>query len=269
MTRSRERNLPMLDLETVDLTDLALALEDHSTDHGWWLDQTTGAVAPRFGIALTAAGGDGRLMAIEPLPSAVAYADMEDFVTRVRDPRARHLLEQAITGRGAFRRFKDALLDYPKLRRAWFAFHDSRTERRAIEWLVERGLVDAKAAQIELARRPEPGPEDTPGVLDAHGIAHRIARELGRLYGKRLEGVILIGSWARGDAHPAEAIELLVVLGRIVDRWQEKQRMDRIVWRYSTRHRTVVTVLPVTDAELEQGATPLLARAVAEGVNIE
>ena len=259
----------MLVLETVDLADLALALEDHSADHGWWLDQTTGAVAPRAGIELIAAGGDSRLMAIEPLPSAVAYADMEDFVARVRDPRARYLLEQAITGRGAFRRFKDALLDYPQLRRAWFAFHDARTERRAIEWLVERGLVDAKAAQIELARRPEPGPEDAPGVLDAHGIAHRVARELGGLYGQRLEGVILIGPWARGDAHPAEAIELLVVLARIADRWQEKRRMDRIAWRYSTRHRTVVTVLPVTDAELEQSATPLLARAVVEGVHIE
>jgi hypothetical protein len=259
----------MLDLETVGLEDLALALEDHSSDHGWWLDPATGDVAPRFGAEPVPRGSDGSLIAIEPLPSAIAYADMEDFVSRIRDPRARHLLGEAITGRGAFRRFKDALLDYPKLRRAWFAFHDARTERRAIEWLAERGLVERKVAQAALARRPEPGPEDIPGVLDAQGIAHRIAGELGRLYGNRLEGVLMVGPWARGDAHPAEAIELLAVLSSMADRWQEKRRMERIVWRYSTRHRTVVTVLPVTEKELERARTPLLARATVEAVRIE
>ena len=61
---------------------------------------------------------------------------MEDFIRRVRDPRARDLLERAIAGRGAFRRFKDTLLDFPDLRPVWFAFHDARMERRAIEWLA-------------------------------------------------------------------------------------------------------------------------------------
>jgi Uncharacterised protein family (UPF0158) len=254
----------MLDLDTVDLADLALALEDHSPDHSWWLDVATGAVEPRFGRS----GAEDGAIAIEPLPSAVGYADMADFVGRVRDPRARHLLERAITGRGAFRRFKDTLLDYPQLRRAWFSFHDARGERRAIEWLVEQGLVERKAAEAALAERPEPGPEDAPGVLDAHGIVHRVARELGRLYGTRLEGVMLVGPWARGDPHPESPIELFAVLDEVRDPWQEKQRMDRIVWRYSIRHDTIVTVLPVTGADLQGGATRLLARANVEGIRI-
>jgi Uncharacterised protein family (UPF0158) len=194
---------------------------------------------------------------------------MEDFVKRVRDPRARHLLERAINGRGAFRRFKDTLLDYPELRRAWFVFHDARGERRAIDWLAERGLIEPQAAEEALGRRPEPAPEDIPGVVDVHGVARRVAREFVRLYGKRLDAVILIGSWARGDTHPESPIELLVVLEQILDRWQEKRRMDRIVWRYSIRHDTIVTVLPVTGAELERGGTPLLARAAGEGIRIE
>jgi predicted nucleotidyltransferase len=80
---------------------------------------------------------------------------------------------------------------------------------------------------------------------------------------------MLTGAWARGDAHPESPIELLVILERIGDRWQEKRRMDRIVWRYSIRHDTVVTVLPVTEAELEQQATPMLARASAEAIVIK
>jgi len=258
----------MLDLETVDLADLALALEDHSADHRWWLDLRTGSVEPRFGSSAADDAGEGGLIAVDPLPSTVGYSDMEEFVARVRDPRARHLLERAINGRGAFRRFKDTLLDYPQLRRAWFSFHDARGERRAIEWLAGRGLVDQAGAEEALAARPEPGPEDVPGVLDAHGIVHRVARELARLYGSRLEGVVLAGAWARGDPQPESPIELVVVLRSIADPWQEKRRMDRIVWRYSIRHDTIVTVLPVSGADLQGSATPLLARVSAEGIRI-
>ena len=259
----------MLDLEQVDLPDLALALEDHSRDHKWWLDPRTGVVEPRFEARVGDEDATAGLVSIEPMPTAVGYADMEDFVARVRDPRAHHLLERAITGRGAFRRFKDALLEYPELRRAWFAFHDVRGERRAIQWLLERGLVDPAAAETALEGRPEPGPGEVPGLLDAHGVTHRVAGELRRLYGQRLQSVMLIGAWARGDAHPESPIELLVILEHISDRWQEKRRMDRIVWRYSIRHDTVVTALPVTESELERNATPMLVRATAEGILIK
>jgi hypothetical protein len=259
----------VLDPEKIDLADLALALEDHSPNHTWWFDPATGNVEPRFEARLDEDGPATGLIAIQPVPTSVGYADMEDFVGRVRDPRAHHLLERAITGRGAFRRFKDALLDYPELRRAWFAFHDVRGERRAIEWLLAHGLVDPGAAATALDQRLEPAPGEVPGLLDAHGLTHRVARELRRLYGNRLRGVMLVGAWARGDAHPESPIELLVILERITDRWQEKRRMGRIVWRYSIRHDTVVTVLPVTEMELETSATPLLARASVEGIRVK
>jgi hypothetical protein len=263
----------MLDPEQVDLADLALALEDHSPEHSWWFDPATGEVDPTFAQPFQdeqsdAAEGPDRIP-LEPLPSAVGYGDMEDFVAHVRDPRARDLLERAIAGRGAFRRFKDALLDYPELRRAWFAFHDARGERRAIEWLMERGLVDPALARESIARRPEPEPGDLPGLLDAHGLARRATRDLRRLYGERLRSVILLGPWARGDAHPESEVELLVVLDSVPDRWQEKRRMDSVMWRHSIRNDTVVTEVPVTQAELDRAATPLLVRAAAEGVRVE
>ena len=263
----------MLDPEKVDLTDLALALEDHSTEHSWWLDPATGEVEPSFGETGEdgpAPGGERTdLIPVEPLPSAVGYGDMEDFVAQVRDARARDMLERAIAGRGAFRRFKDALLDYPELRRAWFAWHDARGERRAIEWLLERRLVDPVLAEEAIAQRPEPEPSDLPGLLDAEGLARRAAHDLRRLYGERLRGVILLGPWARGDAHPESEVELLVVLDDVDDRWEEKRRMDRVMWRHSIRNDTVVTEAPVSEAELARAATPLLARAAAEGVRVE
>jgi hypothetical protein len=262
----------MLDPEQVDLADLALALEDHSEEHSWWLDAGTGRVEPRFAGDLEAAQfvetAGRRLILVEPLPTSIGYGDMQDFVGCIREPRIRELLERAIAGRGAFRRFKDALLDYPELRRAWFRFHDARSERRAIEWLLERELVDPGAAEEAIARRPEPAVPDVPGLLDAEGVAHRVARDLERLYRERLRGVLLVGPWARGDAHPESGLELIVVLDAVGDRWGERRRMDKVMWRHSIRNDTVVTAVPVTEADLERGGTPLLSRALGEGVRV-
>lgn len=263
----------MLDPDQVDLADLTLALEDHSHEHSWWFDPATGHVEPHFADDFGEVSLDERratrLIPVEPLPTAIGYGDMEDFVAYVREPRTRELLERAIAGRGAFRRFKDALLDYPELRRAWFDFHDARGERRAIEWLLDHDLIEAASAEEAIARRPEPELPDVPGLLDAHGVAHRVANDLERLYRERLKGVILLGPWARGDAHPESALELLVVLDQVADRWEEKRRMDKVMWRHSVRNDTVVTETPVTQAELERGGSHLLARARAEGVPIE
>jgi hypothetical protein len=255
----------MLDPEQVDLADLALALEDNSREHSWWFDPVTGRLEPHFvddiGEVALDEGHAARLIAVEPLPPTVGYGDMQDFVAYVRDPRTRGALERAIAGRGAFRRFKDSLFEYPDLRRAWFDFHDARGERRAIEWLLDRGLVEPASAEAAVARRPEPEMPDVPGLLDAEGVARRVAGDLQRIYRERLRGVILLGPWARGDARSEAALELLVVLDEVTDHWEEKRRMDRVMWRHSVRNDTVVTETPVAEEELAQAATPLLVRA--------
>jgi uncharacterized protein (UPF0332 family)/predicted nucleotidyltransferase len=245
----------VLCVDDIDLADLALALEDHSDEHGWTIDAASGAIQTHFGPP------DGGV-AIDPLPVAVGYGDMEDFVAYVRDVQARDLLERAIVGRGAFRRFKDALGEYPELKRAWFAFHDARGERRAIEWLVEHELVGADGAAGALAARSDPEPGDLPGLLDGHGLAHRVALDLRRVYRRRLRCVLLVGAWARGEAHPESPVELVVVLEDFTDRWAEKRRMERTLWRHSVRNGAVVTALPLLAAEI-----PVLSRAALdEGV---
>jgi hypothetical protein len=263
----------MLEPEQVDLADLALALEDHSDEHSWWLDPATGSVEPRFASALDNAdeGDTARpaMIVVDPLPVEVGYGDMEDFVGYVRDARARDRLERALVGRGAFRRFKDALREYPTLRRSWFAFHDARSERRAVEWLVDHELIEPEAAEQAVAERVDPEPGDLPGLLDAHGLAHRVARDLRRIYRGRLRTVLLVGPWARGDAYPDAPVELLVVLDGYTNRWTEKRRMDATMWRHSVRNDAVVTVVPVTEADLRRAATPLMARAAAEGLRIQ
>lgn len=81
------------------------------------------------------AGYGERFVAVPQVESGEAYRDMEDFITTIRNPRLRELLDVAITGRGAFRRFKDVLYNYPHEEKRWFAFKEARMVERVREWL--------------------------------------------------------------------------------------------------------------------------------------
>jgi predicted nucleotidyltransferase len=264
--------MTMLDLAKLDLSGLCMALEDNSPEHSWWIDPATGETelwSEYTGDELGLGHPDDRgLTFIEPIGSREAYGDMEDFVESVRDPRARDLLGRAIEGRGAFRRFKDTLLEFPELREAWFAFHDSRTQSRALDWLARAGLVDAGEAERAIADRPDPELPQIAGAFDPHAIAATVAEELRELYGGRLKQVLLFGSWARGDAHPESDIDLLVVLDRVESRSEERRRMDEIIERHSFDNDTIVAEIPVSEADLAAAETPLLMRVREEAVRI-
>ncbi|MDQ3307650.1 MAG: hypothetical protein M3499_04755 [Actinomycetota bacterium] len=102
----------MLDVGRLDVDEIATALSDQTDyEHRWLIDPRTGGIA--FWTADTGVDGENPvdlddldLMPIDPLPSAVWYADMADFAEGVSDERAGRRLERAIRGRGAFRRFK-------------------------------------------------------------------------------------------------------------------------------------------------------------------
>ena len=82
----------------------------------------------------------GHLIHVEPLGSRVEYAWMTEFAATVADAPLRDRLEVALDGRGAFRRFKNALLDSPAERERWFAFRDERLRAAAREWLADHNV---------------------------------------------------------------------------------------------------------------------------------
>ena len=60
---------------------------------------------------------------------------MRDFIATLDNEHLTELLEVAINGKGAFRRFKDVLLSYPEEREQWFEFKGGRMRERALGWL--------------------------------------------------------------------------------------------------------------------------------------
>ncbi len=81
-----------------------------------------------------------RYIEVPEADSGEGYRDMEDFIDTVQDRRLQNHLWGAIRGRGAFRRFKDVLLNHPAEQERWFAFRDARLRQRVIEWLEEEEI---------------------------------------------------------------------------------------------------------------------------------
>ncbi len=128
-------------------------MEDSSYEHEYYLDLETGKILlisdymddEEIGKLKDQIDEDSdRYERIPEAESHQGYEDMVDFIATVKDERLAELLEVAINGKGAFRRFKDALLNYPEERERWFQFRDDSVQEKALEWLsdIEVSLIE-------------------------------------------------------------------------------------------------------------------------------
>jgi hypothetical protein len=86
------------------------------------------------------AGFGERYITVPHDDSREGYNDMVAFIEMITNPRLQNRLERAISGKGAFRYFKDVLLDYPKERERWFEFRNERLRQRMLDWLDSEGI---------------------------------------------------------------------------------------------------------------------------------
>jgi hypothetical protein len=126
----------------IDLELVQMAFEDRDGDGKWFLDTATGEA-----VHVNEHGDDDELrsqieegfgeryLRIPYQGSDAAYRDMEEFIDSGTDDRCRGLLDVAIRGKGAFRRFKDVLQAHPAERERWFAFQKERVHDRIRRWL--------------------------------------------------------------------------------------------------------------------------------------
>ncbi len=140
----------------VDLEELAFAFEEASWEVEYYLDLESGEVVmvgdPHlFGPEMEAVREQvesdygARYVAVPKPHTREAYGDMEEFVLTVEEAGLQDLLEVAIDGPGAFRRFKNVLGRYPETREEWFRFKAARTRQRVVDWLNSIGVEPQKA----------------------------------------------------------------------------------------------------------------------------
>jgi hypothetical protein len=131
----------------IDMGELVFAMQSHFSEMEHYLDLETGKIEAVSELAV----GDeelkerieaekGRYKYIEPIPSYEAYQLMEEFIETVEDENLKEKLYIAIDGKGAFRRFKNMLLNYPVERERWFKFENEKMEEYAREWLESIGV---------------------------------------------------------------------------------------------------------------------------------
>lgn len=67
------------------------------------------------------------------------YSIMEDFVWELPQGHVQDSLENAIRGKGAFRRFKDGIRRFG-IEQQWYHFQEEAYRKLAIEWCEEHGF---------------------------------------------------------------------------------------------------------------------------------
>jgi hypothetical protein len=103
---------------------------------------------------------DSRYLRIDPVSSREQYRWMERFIATVEEDELRRRLNIAIDGKGAFRRFKDALMSHPVDRERWFAFRSERLRACMDSWLTAHGIkpVDRPTWHVPTAGEVEGEP---------------------------------------------------------------------------------------------------------------
>ncbi len=142
----------------IDLQELCAAFEDSSDDHRYFLDFQTGEVnldifdaAEREELdEMVEEASKKRYRYLPIAESQVGYEDMKEFIETVKGANLKEKLSIAISGSGAFRRFKDVLNYYPKERERWFKFKDEKIMERVNEWLDEEGIEIIPQKPIEI-----------------------------------------------------------------------------------------------------------------------
>ena len=91
---------------------------------------------------------------------------------------------------------------------------------------------------------------------------------LENLYGDRLQGLILYGSVARGDADKTSDIDLLVLLEKPLDYFKELRTITDALYQVQLESEHLISAKPVDITEYENGEIQLYRNARSEGVAV-
>lgn len=128
------------------------------------------------------------------------------------------------------------------------------------------GLVESIVSQptvVVLEAITEVRPVPDPVGVD---VARRMEAGLRTIYGKRLRGVFLYGSRARGDQLPDSDVDILVVLDQLGPYGQELARTSALASDLSLDVGVLISRAFASDADWKTSAKPFLASARVDAV---
>ncbi|HLW38149.1 MAG TPA: UPF0158 family protein [Candidatus Eremiobacteraceae bacterium] len=130
------------------LDELGTALTGGDVDSVAFFNVKTGAVEHfmhNLGDQETAriaeAQANADMRKIAPVTTDVRYGIMSDFIGLVEDINVAGRLRSAISGKGAFRRFREAVDEDDALRRRWLSYRTKRHYLLALDWMQKLGVA--------------------------------------------------------------------------------------------------------------------------------
>ena len=86
------------------------------------------------------------------------------------------------------------------------------------------------------------------------------------LYGARLKGLCLYGSYARGEQQNESDVDILIILDRIGHYSLEIERTSELISELSLKYHRSISRLFVTEDDWKNRDTPFLANAREEAI---
>ena len=103
---------------------------------------------------------------------------------------------------------------------------------------------------------------------DLNVLLERLTVELKELYGERYRGMVLYGSYARGEADEGSDVDILLLLEGEVNTTRELLRAEEVEWPLSLDAGYTISLLPVSVDAYQSSEQPFLRNARGEGTSL-
>jgi len=140
---------------------------------------------------------DQEALPIDPIESRFQFRWMEEFIGTVHSIAAQNALRDALRHKRPFRNFKEALMEFPVLRKNWFQFEALKVKTEALNFLES---LDLEILEI-VDRRPHESiieeidaAENVPLTVEEHECILRGAWQVAAKGGRSQLSLLLKGS---------------------------------------------------------------------------
>lgn len=103
---------------------------------------------------------------------------------------------------------------------------------------------------------------------DIFKLLEEIKNGLSQIYGDRLHGLYLYGSYATQEACPESDVDIAVILLDLQDYWEEVQRTSQIISELSLKYDVNISPVRLRESEWRYEESPFLSNLRKEAIPI-
>ena len=128
------------------------------------------------------------------------------------------------------------------------------------------GEYTARPASNAPPQIREASPQWRQSGINIRAILAEVSSGLKRIYGEKLKGVYLFGSYARGDADRESDLDILVVLANFEHYAREVDRTGELIANLSLKYGVSISQVFIRERDWMHGDTPFLSNVRDEAV---